>query len=77
MHCWAYSGFDLLKWANGAMDKQTDGQTNQWMDVRTIEKELPHPANSICNLMHIDSKRIELESAGSSGFVKNSKLDQT
>ena len=35
MHCWAYSSFDLLRWANGAMDRQTDGQTNQWMDGRT------------------------------------------
>ena len=32
---WAYS-FDLLRWVNGAMDRQTDGQTNQWMDGRTI-----------------------------------------
>ena len=40
------------------------------------KKKMPHPANSVCLLMHVASEQIELESPGWSGFVENSKPDR-
>ena len=45
--------------------------------VLSFEKKLPHPANSICLLLHVASKLIKLESPGWSDFVENSKPNQT
>ena len=54
-----------LVWAGaGNRNGNGDGQKAQ-MGLLSFEKKLPHPANSICLLIHAASKRIE-----------NSKLDQ-
>ena len=46
----------------------------------SFEKKLPHPANSVCLLMHVTSERIELEgpgwSSGWSSFEFSEKPDQ-
>ncbi len=68
---WSYGNIDggkEVKVVRGCLSGGNEG---------TFEKKLPYPANSICFLMYVASKRIELGSPGWTGFVKDSKLDQT
>ena len=57
--------------------KVPDARIILLVKILSYEKKiLPHPANSICLLMHVASNQIELESPGWSGFVNDSKLDR-